>query len=679
MRFGTPDALWLLVLPLIAAALFVRAEIRRGRALGTYAHATLLPTLARGYAPGLLVARGTLFIVGLTLAAFAAARPQFGGRTELLKARGADVVIAIDASRSMLARDIRPSRLERAKVELAGLVDRLRGNRLALAVFAGEAFVQCPLTTDADALKLFLRAVDTRALAQGGTAVAAAISVGVTALDRGQQGQPTGRAMILLTDGEDHEGDLDGALKAAQTAGVKVHAVGVGSVTGEPIPDIDEEGNNLGYIRDANGATVMSRLNDGLLREIADKTGGVYVQSTDVDLGLGPITEEIAKLEKAEFEARVTTIYDEQYGWFLGAAIALWLLALAFPVSRAAKGLSHAQVATHHTAPEQTSRRPGTSATTMLAFLGAAVLTGGWTPFTRDDPEVEKGNEAAEAGDYEKAIEHYDAALRDNPGQPRIHHDKGIALYKKGDFNGARESFLRALDRTDDDFRADNFFNLGNANLKLGKIDEAIDNYRRALKAKPAHDPARNNLARALALKKQQEQQKKNQQQNGGPKDQDGDKPEPKDGENKQDQPTPNGQPNQPNDKPGQQPQPGQNPQEGDKPGEEGQKGDDAAKKDPSQGDPDKQGEPEKKGQQGQPAPDNQQAQNAPQPGSEQKQPADAAEAAQAGQPPEGQGLDQGASRRVLDALNAREGSLQRMPFAIRQGRAPGKGTGKTW
>lgn len=281
--------------------------------------------LAPGASDGRALLKNGLISLGLCAFAVALSQPQCGTHTELTKRTGIDVVVALDASRSMQAQDVRPSRLERAKLELSDLLDRLRGDRVGLVVFAADAFPQCPLTTDYAAAKLFLKAITYDSVPQQGTSLSAALLTSKQLLDDGG-GLSRGRAVILLTDGEDHEEGIEDAIDQLTQDNIRVYPVGIGSTSGEPIPLSDEKGRFIGYKRDRAGNTVMTRLNEEVLREIADKTQGHYFHSTAGDVGIPAVAEELERLDKAEFESRLSIAYSERYREFLLPGAILLLL-----------------------------------------------------------------------------------------------------------------------------------------------------------------------------------------------------------------------------------------------------------------------------------------------------------------------------------------------------------------
>lgn len=324
-RLAEPSALLLGAATAFALVLWLVMLLRRARALARIVPGRLSERMAPKAGSGREVASGTTTLLGLALLSIAAAQPQCGTHTTEAKRYGMDVVIAIDGSNSMLARDVKPSRLERAKLELSELIDRLKGDRVGIVVFAGDAFVQCPLTSDYAAAKLFLRAVNPADLPQQGTALAAAMRVSRSLFEGGERGE-SGRALVLLTDGEDHEGDVDDEAEKLNEGGVRVFSLGVGSRTGEPIPLLAGDGSVVGYKRDRAGKTVMTRLNEEVLQAIASKTSGKYVHSATGDLGVGEVVEELSRMNKAEYKARLTVQYDERYESFAWPGFVLLLL-----------------------------------------------------------------------------------------------------------------------------------------------------------------------------------------------------------------------------------------------------------------------------------------------------------------------------------------------------------------
>jgi Ca-activated chloride channel homolog len=291
-----------------------------------------LERLAPGVSRWRPATQGALSGLGLALVAVALAQPQCGSKAELTKRRGIDVVVALDASKSMLARDVAPSRLERAKLELNALLDELKGDRVGLVVFAGDAFVQCPLTSDYAAAKLFLRAVEPQQMPQGGSNIGAALKLAVQVLEGADRGSKE-RVVVLLSDGEDLFGEVAEALEDIREKGVRVYAVGVGTEQGEPIPVYNRRGEFVEYQKDPAGQTVVTRLDRAGLEALAAASGGeLFWQPRGV--AMAGVLERIERLQKSELEARVTVRYDERFQAWLAPGLALLLAGALLPGSR---------------------------------------------------------------------------------------------------------------------------------------------------------------------------------------------------------------------------------------------------------------------------------------------------------------------------------------------------------
>lgn len=326
-RFGDGLALWTLVLVPLLATLHWYAS-RRGRALldrfGEH-------DLVRRLRPAVSVAarrwKASLVVAAVALLAIAVARPQFGTRVETVRRQGQDVIVALDVSRSMYAEDVAPNRLERAKIEVGRIIQRMDGDRIGLVAFAGDAFVQSPLTADYGAAMMFLGAMDPESMSTQGTDLARAIEVGIEAL---AETPPENRIIVVVTDGEDHEGGLAEALLAAGEAEVTIHTVGVGSSEGVPLPDAGGGGR---FRRDDAGNVITTRLNETALQDIALQTGGEYHRVGRGAGGLGRLVERIQGGGR-EVESREVTQYEEQFQIFLGAALLLLLFEFIIPGRR---------------------------------------------------------------------------------------------------------------------------------------------------------------------------------------------------------------------------------------------------------------------------------------------------------------------------------------------------------
>ncbi|RJS25760.1 aerotolerance regulator BatB [Corallococcus sp. H22C18031201] len=327
-----PLFLGLCLVGLLLGALALVAALRRRSRLGGLINERHAERLAPGVSVWRPAAQGGLYGLGLMLFGLALAQPQCGSKSELTKRRGIDVVVALDASKSMLARDVQPSRLDRARLELSTLLDELKGDRVGLVVFAGDAFIQSPLTSDYSAVKLFLRAVDPEMMPQGGTNVGAALKLCKQVLDNADRGAKE-RVVVLLSDGEDLMGEVAEATEALKESNVQVLAVGVGSESGEPIPVYDRRGEFVDYKKDSNGETVITRLDRAGLTAIAEASGGAFFYQPR-GVAMGQVVERIDQMQKSELESRVTVRYDERFQTFAIPGLVLLVMGMLLIPSR---------------------------------------------------------------------------------------------------------------------------------------------------------------------------------------------------------------------------------------------------------------------------------------------------------------------------------------------------------
>jgi len=313
------DATSLLALGLVPAlALFLlRAHRRRREALATFVAAALLPAVAPDLDLRRRTVRAVLLVAATLGVVLALAGPMWGFRWQEVRREGIDLVVALDTSRSMLATDVKPNRLGRAKLAIEDLVAELRGDRVALVAFAGTAFVQCPLTLDYGAFGQSLEAIEVGIIPRGGTSLTAAIDASLEALE-GRQGKH--QALVLITDGEDHEGQVKDAAKRAADRGVKVYTVGIGTTEGELVP-----GESGGFVKDQKGQVVKSRLDEETLKQVAVDTGGVYLHAAGASLGLTELYRDyIDTMEKRELVTTLERRFEHRYQ--IPLALALLLL-----------------------------------------------------------------------------------------------------------------------------------------------------------------------------------------------------------------------------------------------------------------------------------------------------------------------------------------------------------------
>ena len=333
MTFANPQLLLLLAAVPLAAGLVVWAYFARRRALSRFGEPALVQRLIGSTNnPGRLVKSG-LAIAALALVVLAIARPQWGETEQIVERHGVQLMVALDISRSMLAEDVRPNRLTRAKLEIADLLDQLHGDEVGLVLFSGAAFIQFPLTFDYATARTFLDRADTDMIARQGTVLDEAISVSMVGLDNDRAGH---KAIVIVSDGEDdrQESDYVRAADRAADAGLTVYTIGVGTSDGEPIPIKDSWGNLVKYQEDGDGNMVLSRINEDVLKSVAEAGGGRYVLAGGSTSAAAVIAEELDNLEKTVVESEITNARVERFQWFAGGAILLLIVSQLIPDRR---------------------------------------------------------------------------------------------------------------------------------------------------------------------------------------------------------------------------------------------------------------------------------------------------------------------------------------------------------
>ena len=333
MTFANPQYLLLLAAIPVAVALVAFALHTRSRALARFGDPALMRRLTQSVnTPGRLV-RSALTILALGLIVLAIARPQWGETEQIVERHGVQLIIALDISRSMLAEDVKPSRLDRAKLEAADLLQRLHGDEVGLVLFSGAAFIQFPLTFDYSTARTFLDNADTDMIARQGTVLGEAIQVSMVGLDNDRAGH---KAILLISDGEDDQQESDSlrAANRAADAGLTVYTIGVGTSDGEPIPVRDRWDNLIGYQEDGDGNMVLSRINEDVLRSVAEAGGGRYVMAGGSTSAAAIIAEELDSLEKSVVESEITNARVERFQWFVAAAVALLMAGQLIPDRR---------------------------------------------------------------------------------------------------------------------------------------------------------------------------------------------------------------------------------------------------------------------------------------------------------------------------------------------------------
>ncbi len=509
--WGAPNLRYLLLaLPLLPLG-FVAGWLIARRRLDRFADRELGPMLADSRHQGLWWLKGVLFTLGLGLLIVAAARPRWGEKLQIYKGRGIDVIIALDASKSMLAQDIRPSRLERAKVELSSILESLTGNRVAIVAFAGDAHVLCPLTTDVEAAKLFLDIIDPLAMPRPGTNIQRALEVSASMFTPQEEGS---RAVILITDGDNLEGDPAAAARMLKDLGARLYIVGVGTHEGSTIPEA--AGGSTTYKKDTEDKLVISRLAERLLLVMARETDGRYYRSEG--LSLDNLASELDRLRKKELEGGEFVEREERYQGFLLVSFILIFLSILISDRRGA----------WFSFPRLQFKSMKFRLLPVFVFLLLADAAGAGV-----GAKMRAGNAQMKKGNFQEAHDRYQEALVLEPDNPKIHYNLGRALYKQGKHQEAASEFQLAMLSRDRRLQARTMYNIGNCAYRQGGLDQAIQAYTMSLLLNPNDIQAKQNLELTLRMKDQQKnqgdstQQKKDQQQNQQPQQ----KPQPQKGQ----------------------------------------------------------------------------------------------------------------------------------------------------
>ena len=512
-RFEEPTYLYLLAaLPLIAILRWVleRKQLKRLKLFGD-------PTLLRHLMPDVSkmrpVVKFWMLLAAMALIIVMMARPQMGTRISHEKRTGIESIIAMDISNSMLAEDVTPSRLDRTKMMVENLVDNFTDDKIGLIVFAGDAFVQLPITSDYVSAKMFLSEIEPSLIATQGTDIATAINMAANSFTQ-QQG--VGKAIIVITDGEDHEGGALEAAKAAKKKGMRVYVLGVGSDKGAPIPL-----GNGDYMKDRTGNTVMTKLNEEMCRQIAEAGGGAYIHVDNNSNAQRQLDNELAKLSKKEMQSTIYSDYDEQFQAFGIIAIILLILEICIlesknPIARRLNIFGRKQRTT----------------TLIVALLVASAS------FAQNDRKyITQGNKLFRSGQFDKAEVAYRKAIEKNPRNPQAHYNLGNSLMAQKKDSAAVQSFQKSTELETSKIRkAMAFHNMGVVCQQHKMYGEAIEAYKNSLRLNPKDDATRYNLElckRQQRNQKNQDKQDQNKQKDKNGNDQKDEKQKNKD---KQDQ-----------------------------------------------------------------------------------------------------------------------------------------------
>ena len=573
MNFARPMALWLLLLVPALAALSWGSRTARRRRLRRFASESILPRLIVGTSWVREAVLTSLRLGAVGLVAIALARPQWGRRDEPVVRRGVDVVLALDLSASMLAEDVSPNRFEEARAEAASLVASLTGDRVGLVVFGGRAAAPCPLTLDYGAVRLFLDAAEPDFVPSPGSDLGRAIEESSRLFNASERGYKT---IVLLTDGEDLESGGAAAAAEARKNGIIVHAIGVGTAGGGPIPLRDEQGTLTGYKKDREGRVVTTRLDAAALEKIAVAAEGMFLHAGPAGEEGRRIADVIGKMEKREIASRLATRFEDRYQIPLSAALVLLAVEGLWIGRRARRTPAGQDAPASASGDAETTRRRGSMAA--LAAASALLLAvpagriaraddppqgaddtatkdqggskGGWPgdagpatakgaprppapaehgraePAPREEMKVpsaaahrnREANRLYGRKDYGQALSKYEEASAAAPDLPSLRYNIGNALYREGKYDAAAAEYSRALSKAGKSLSPAARYNLGNTHFQQKQYAEAVDAYRKVLEERPGDEAARHNLELALRALQQKEQEQKQQQQKEGTK-----------------------------------------------------------------------------------------------------------------------------------------------------------------
>ncbi len=496
-------------------ALWRRGRNRRLRRFGD-------PKLIDELMPERSKSKGWLRLVCFSLAwlflMIGLARPQIGARLLENSNTGSEIMVALDVSNSMKAKDYSPNRLERAKMDLSRLMDKLHSDRIGLVIFAGESFVQVPITADYVSAKIFLSSINTSSVPVQGTAIGDAIITCAQSFSMDGMQEKENKAIIVISDGENHEDDAVAAAAAAKEAGISVYTIGVGTPAGEPIPD-----DGGGLMKDSDGQIVVTKLDEQTLKDIAEAGGGIYVRASDTNFGLGDIVEKVRDLKKTSYQEVAFEEYNEQFMYFLG--IALFFLFLEFLIG-------------------DKKMKKKLFAVAFILFVSSAQVFA-----QADKKEVRKGNRYFKSDDFKKSEVEYRKGLLKDSLSVKGNYNLGNVLFRQNDLEGAMKAYASIADtvsklpfspgwdgvrttlpeqnmkekiKKEDPFlkrqgkattSSKYFFNLGNAFLSAKQYDKAMEAYKQSLVRNPADMTAKANYAYAKKMLENQQNQQ-NQDQN---------------------------------------------------------------------------------------------------------------------------------------------------------------------
>ncbi len=488
IRWASPQYLgWLLAVPLVVVLMLVGHWLKQ-RSLARLADPELVPRLTRSRSPRLAATKAVCLVLGLLFAILALARPQWGEKLQLYKGRGIDIVIALDASKSMLSTDVRPSRLARAKTEIASLLDNLSTNQVGIVAFAGDAQVMCPLTPDVEAAKLFLDIIDPDNMPRPGTDIPRAVETAASLFDPRGEGA---KALVLVTDGDNLQGDPAAATALAVREGIRIFAVGVGTLEGSTVPEA--QGSAVSYKKDKDGKVVISRLAERLLLVMAKATDGRYFRSESVNLNA--LVTALDQMQKKQIAGGEYVEYEERFQYFLLVAFVLIFTGLLLSDRR---GAWFAAPGAWRLRLPRLGRGPARGALVALLLLGL-----GRAAQADVGASMRQGAALERKGRYEEALKKYQEALVLEPDNVRIHYNLGRVLHRLNRQPEAISEFQLGLLAKKKPLRERSLYNIGNSRFRQRDLDGAIASYTQALLLEPRDAAAKQNLELCWKLRAQ--------------------------------------------------------------------------------------------------------------------------------------------------------------------------------
>ncbi len=509
-RFANPDYLFLLAILPVLIAFYIYAIIRKKKAIKKMGNPELISMLMPDVSPKRQHLKFWLLFGAIAVVIFVIAGPQFGSKLETVKRNGVEIMVCLDVSNSMLAEDVTPNRLEKAKQMLAKLTDGFTNDKIGLIVFAGEAYTQLPITSDYISAKMFLSSINPSMVTSQGTAIGTAINLAVRSFT---PSETSDKAIILITDGENHEDDAVGAAKKAAEKGIHVNIVGIGLPKGAPIP----LGGSNDFMKDKEGNVVVTKLNEQMCQEIASAGDGMYVRADNTNSALRALEKEIEKMNKSELDSKVYSEYNEQFQTL--AWIALFLLLIEFFVMDRKNRIFRK--------------------VKLFSFIAMIFLSTGLASAQKAERKnVREGNKLYTKEKYTESEIAYRKSLEVNPKSIEGNYNLGNSLYKQGKYDEAAKQYQQTIAQEADPLKlAQAFHNMGNITMQKKDYAKSVEAYKMSLRLNPSDDETRYNLALAQKLLQDQQQQQQDQDQNKDNKDQDQKKDEEKkDDQQQQDQ-----------------------------------------------------------------------------------------------------------------------------------------------